>query len=121
MPDIVVTVPMEKWDEWLAEGDAAGDNPEESGREYFFTTRAALPKIQPGERVYIVAHGKLRGYAPLVRVEFLDEQVPRRFALVRRGGAQACTIVEKIYGFRGYRYRWWSRDREKSFPDWKKP
>ncbi len=121
--DIVVTVPKEKWDEWIAEGDCAGDDPE-SGREYVFTLRAvSLPNIRPGERVYIVAHGKLRGYAPLTDLQILNRTAPHHFALVRRGGAVAVTLNnhERVTGFRGYRYRWWDRKREIPFPEWKTP
>jgi hypothetical protein len=38
---------------------------------------------------------------------------------VRKGNAVACTIDEPIPGFRGLRKRWWSRDIEKPFPNWK--
>lgn len=40
-------------------------------------------------------------------------------AIVRKGNAVACTIDEPIPGFRGLRKRWWSRDIEKPFPNWK--
>jgi hypothetical protein len=73
------------------------------------------PKIESGDRVYIVAHGRLRGYAPLHALQHGQEG----WALVRRGGARAVTIDEPIRGFQGWRYRWWNRDDEKPFPDWK--
>jgi len=83
MSDIVVTVPKWFWPEWIEEGDAVGDPP--SGEEWVFYLRAgATPVIKPGERVYIVAHDKLRGYSPLTRLD------PR--GLIRRGGAVAVTI-----------------------------
>lgn len=41
------------------------------------------------------------------------------FALVRRAGAVAVTIPEPITGFRGWRYRWWPREAEVPFPDWR--
>lgn len=110
MSDVLVTVPKNRWAEWVAEGDAPGD--EESGAEYVFWVGGPLPDIKPGERVYICAHGKLRGYAPLIRA------VPG-YGLIRGGGAVACTIDEPITGFRGWRYRWWSRDDERPFPDWR--
>lgn len=31
----------------------------------------------------------------------------------------ACTIPAPVTGFRGWRYRWWSRDDEIPFPDWR--
>jgi hypothetical protein len=114
--DVVVTVPKRLWTEWIEEGDLPGD--ESSGTEYAFYLGGPLPDIQPGERVYVVAHGKLRGYAPLT---WLAKDGPRRFALVRGGGAVACTIAEPIIGFRGWRYRTWSREDELPFPDWRTP
>lgn len=105
--DLVVTVPMAAWRDWLAEGDLPGES--WSGLEsHFYLSRP--PRTHPGARVYIVAHGRLRGWAPLVRVE--------GNALVRCGGAQAVTIDEPIRGFRGARYRWWLRVDERPFPDW---
>lgn len=114
--DVVVTVPKRfGLAEWIAEGDAAGEP--WSGEEWHFYLGGAEPKIEKGERVYIVCNGKLRGYAPLVRVEYL----PTCLALVRHGGAVAVTIDEFIQGFRGFRYRWWNTAIEKPFPDWKIP
>jgi hypothetical protein len=79
------------------------------------------PTILPGERVYVVAHGRLRGYAPLVKVERNTRRFgqPARFALVRRGDAVACTIGQPIRGFQGWRYRWWGREVELPFPGWR--
>ena len=74
MSDVVVTVPKGLWAEWLQEGDLAGE-PWSGEAEYHFWVspmmfhEPAHPWIEPGERVYIVAHGKLRGYAPFVRRE----------------------------------------------------
>lgn len=114
MPDLVVTVPKWFWPEWIAEGDAAGEP--ESGEEWGFTfSGGRKPNIKPGERLYIVAHGRLRGWAPVVRVEkYLDG-----WAIVRRGGAVPMTIDKPIKGFQGWRYVWWKREDEKGFPDWK--
>ena len=38
---------------------------------------------------------------------------------MREGGAQAVTIDEEIRGFQGVRKRWWPRELERPFPDWK--
>lgn len=80
--------------------------------------------LQPGDRVYVVAHGALRGYAPLVRIQHTEEG----FALVRAGGAVACTICQgpddgagspvPVKGFQGVRYRWWDRAVEGPFHEW---
>lgn len=114
--DVVVTVPKSfGLDTWIAEGDAAGEP--WSGQEWHFYLGGAVPNIQPGERVYVVYNGKLRGYAPLVRVE----RNGWRLALVRHGGAVAVTIPEYIKGFRGWRKRWWDRSIETPFPNWQIP
>ncbi len=114
MADLVVTVPKWFWPEWLDEGDAAGDRP--TGEEWgFFVGRRARPRIEPGERLYIVSWGRLRGFAPVTRVA----QTERGYAICRRGDAVACTIDEAIPGFRGFRARWWPRATEHAFLDWK--
>jgi hypothetical protein len=122
MSDVVVTVPktfefagLRGLAAWAAEGDLPGD--EWTGMESHFYMGGSPPDIRPGERVYVVCEGKLRGYAPLVRVETYG---PGRFALVRRGGAVAVTIPEPVRGFQGYRYRWWARDVETQFTDWQR-
>lgn len=75
----------------------------------------------PGERVYIVCEGKLRGYAPLLFIDDYDNRSNGRWALVRGGGAVAVTIDEPIRGFQGFRYRRWEYKDEKPFPNWKTP
>lgn len=113
MSDVVVTVPKDRWEEWITEGDLPGE--EWNGTyEYAFYV-PSRPPIDPGERVYIVAHGKLRGYAPLAHLD----PVRSGYALIRYGGAVAVTIPEPIRGFRGWRARWWNREDEVPFPDWR--
>lgn len=113
MTDLVGTCPKDVWEKWIAEGDPAGTP--ESGEEWGWYTRDPLArKIAPGDRFYVVAHGLLRGYAPVVRViDHVDS-----FVICRRGGAVACTIYDPIPGFRGLRERWWRREIERPFPDW---
>lgn len=117
--DVVVTVPKGMWASWIAEGDLPGD--EAQFDSHFFVS--SLPNIAPGERVYVVAHGRLRGYAPLVEVEqscTLSEPTRwHRICLLRRGGAEAITIPQAVRGFQGWRYRWWDREDEVPFPDWR--
>ena len=127
--DYVVTVPMnfthedapglKGLDAWIAEGDAAGEA--DSGQEWWFTTFGVLPVFVPGCRLYIVCEDRLRGYAPITRIMFDESRIRNGqapLAFVRRGGAVAVTIPERITGFRGYRRRWWSRDDETPFPEW---
>lgn len=118
MSDIVVTVPRDLWESWLAEGDLPGDDPQ---YESHFWIAPPLPKIVAGDRVYVVAHGALRGYAPLVRVETHCRLRPSRACLLRVGGAVAVSIPEEIRGFQGWRYRWWQREDERPFPQWQNP
>lgn len=123
MSDVVVTVPLNftlpefpglrGLDTWCAEGDAAGE--EESGLLWRFTTGGSRPEIEPGERVYIVCEDRLRGYAPLVGLDYNHGRVH----LIRAGGAVAVSIEEGIVGFRGWRYRWWDYSQEVPFPGWR--
>lgn len=132
MCDVVVTVPKtfthpdapgkKGLAAWIAEGDAAGEP--ESGEEWGFTTYGPLPVLTPGDRCYIVCEGKLRGYAPLVNIQYDESRLRNGCAplmFVRSGGAVAVTIDETIIGFRGWRARWWNREDEHEFQDWKTP
>lgn len=131
MSDVVVTVPKNFTDwssdgenlkglaAWIYEGDAAPPGSTMwSGTEWHFNLGGRRPNIKPGERVYIVCEGKLRGYAPLLYLDDSDYDYDHRWSLVRGGGAVAVTIDEPIRGFQGWRYRWWNREDEKPFPDW---
>ena len=121
--DVVVTCPKTRWEEWLAEGGLPRD-PAKPGDAYYWFGRGSLPRISPGERVYVAAHGLLRGYAPLVHIEHRVDHTPSwwwpeaDWALVRTGGAVACTIAQPVRGFQGYRYRSWDRPEEIPFPGW---
>lgn len=123
MSDVVVTCPASRWADWLAEGDLPGDPP--SGDEYVFSVGRSRPDVKPGDRVYVVALGKLRGYAPLLCLSWSDEI--QSYGLFRGGGAVAVTIRDHfnprqpatIKGFRGFRYRWWERSAEVPFPGWR--
>jgi len=117
MADLVGTCPKDFWEEWVAEGDAASDP--ETGEEWsWYTGHRLAHQIRPGERFYVVAHGKLRGFALVTRVGKLLDGT---FEIIRKGQAVACTIDEPICGFRGLRLRWWKLEGEKPFPDWKRP
>ena len=118
--DVVVTVPKGMWEDWIDEGDLPGEGP--SGyRSHFWLWGSRLPTMRPGDRVYIVAHGRLRGFAPLVGMERHCELRPTMGCLMRDGDAVALTIADPIRGFQGWRYRWWERETEMPFPDWMTP
>jgi hypothetical protein len=111
--DVVVTVPKSfGLAAWIDEGDLPGEK--WSGEEWHFYLGCGAPNCHPGDRVYVVYDGKLRGYSPLVRLE----RTGRGCALVRHNDAVAITIDEYIKGFRGFRYRWWEWETEKPFTRW---
>lgn len=115
--DIIVTIPKKMGlDTWIAEGDPAGTP--WSGEEWHYYLGGYPPSIEPGERVYCVYNGVLRGYAPLVRIDRFEGL---HYGLVRHGGAVAVSIPGYIRGFRGFRYRWWPYALEQPFPDWQNP
>lgn len=114
MVDIVVTVPKGFWPEWIEEGDAAGEPP--TGTEWGFYMGGRVPPVEPGDRLYIVAWGRLRGWAPVTRLN--NGGRGHGFAICRQGGGVACTIAGEVAGFRGWRRRWWDRNDELPFDDW---
>lgn len=115
MSDLVVTCPKDFFLQWIEEGDAAGEP--YTGEEWGWFMRGRKPDIGAGDRLYVVAHGKLRGYAPVTRLHWND----RSGAICRRGEAVAVTIDQPIKGFQSWRRRWWDRAIEKPFPEWKTP
>lgn len=110
--NLVVTVPKWFWPEWIAEGDAAGAPA--TGEEWGFFMGGRKPPIGPGDRLYIVAHNRLRGYAPVTALR----QTERGWAICREGNAVAVTILAPIKGFRGFRRPWWQASEEIPFPNW---
>lgn len=146
MTDLVATCPKSFWREWIAEGDPAGTP--WSGQRWGWYINGARPKIEAGDRLYIVAHGRLRGYAPVIALYGLSfdpdqgarppvgvyvpadhhprdyrdgelvESAVRNWCIERAGDAVAVTITDAIPGFRGLRKAWWDRSEEVAFPDW---
>jgi hypothetical protein len=111
MRDIVVTVPAGMWFNWLCEGDLPGDPPAEKGEWDFYTSRPPAG-WKRGQRIYVVAHGFLRGYGELAHA------TPNAF--VRTGAGVACTLLENgmpkpMRGFQGWRYATWGRDEVKGW------
>lgn len=143
MTDLVVTCPKGFWDEWVAEGDPAGEA--WSGQEWgWYLTSRKRPPIEVGDRLYVVAHGLLRGYAPVTALRGLSFDAKHQpdpelvnfvgawvdvdqlgggfiddWCICRRGDAVAVTLPDPIRGFQGWRYRWWERDAEIPFPGWR--
>lgn len=114
MTDLVGTCPKDFWLEWIDEGDPAGAP--YTGEEWgWYTKHPKAALIKPGDRFYVVAWGRLRGWAPVTRVERPEVG----FIICRRGDAVACTIPGPVAGFRGLMTRWWDRDSEVPFPGWK--
>lgn len=116
MADLVVTCPKGFFLDWIAEGDAAGEP--YTGEEWGWFLGGQRPDIAAGDRLYVVAWGKLRGFAPVTRPVVRTET---GWCICRRGDAVALTIDEPIQGFRGWRRRWWGREIEKPFPAWRTP
>lgn len=138
MSDLVVTCPKGFFLEWIAEGDAAGTPA--SGEEWAWFLGGPEPPIGPGDRLYVVAWGYLRGWAPVTSLR----QRPGGWAICRKAEAVACTLrvdssvgghlgveyerstqvgyppdgICRIDGFRGFRRVWWPREAESAFPEW---
>jgi hypothetical protein len=116
--DLVVTVPKSRWSDWIGEGDLPG---QEAQYESHFWLSSPPIDLEVGDRCYIVAHGKLRGYAPITDWESHCGLNPLRACVIREGDAVAVTIAEPIRGFQGWRRRWWEREAEMPFPNWRQP
>lgn len=111
--DVVVTIPARQFQAWKDEGDLPGEP--WSGNISWFKLGQRPKRTKLGDRVYIVCRNHLIGYAPLTDVR----EHNGCFYLIREGNAVAVTIDQEIKGFQGFRYRWWDRDKERPFPDWK--
>lgn len=114
--DVVVTIPKKfGLNNWIAEGDLPGEP--WTGYLSNFYISGPKPNCQPGDRVYVVFNGNLRGFAPLVRLDWNGFYG----SFIRGGNAEAVTIDEYIRGFRGWKYRWWDRSQESPFYEWQTP
>jgi len=116
MSDIVVTVPREQWAAWLAEGDLAGAKAPYKRVAWPFRLRGCeRPPVFEGERVYILSHWRIRGYAI---ASCGPAQHGGYWYVWRHPWARAVTIDETIRGFTGWRRVWWQRAAETPFPEW---
>jgi hypothetical protein len=120
MTDLVVTVARAGWPAWLAEGDLAGEPagwsiPREWGFHVYVKDGAnPRPPIEPGERLYIVAHNHVRGYSIVSDLR----AIRGGWTIYRRHDCKAVTIAAPAQGFQGWKRRWWERAEEIPFPDW---
>jgi hypothetical protein len=113
--DVVLRVPQGRWLNWLAEGDLPGDLPgDEPTETWAFGVGCVVPDLPPGSRCYVMAFGKVRGYAPVAEDELAAG------AFLRRGGAVAVTVpwLQSGRGQWCWRYRFWEREQEVPFPAW---
>ena len=120
--NVVVTVAKNIWNEWLTEGNLAGDPWDGVLENHFWINKKSVPKdIAIGDRVYVVSNNKLRGYSPLLYVETSCSLRLDRACFLRRNDAVAVTLNREIKGFQGWRYQWWDSNEEIAFPNWKTP
>ena len=98
---------------------------DDSDKFFGFSTSWPRPKIDPGDRVYILCEGFIRGYAPLVEMRTSSHRGGWcKIEFIRAGGAVAVTIRGPdglplpVVGFRGWRYRFWELENEMPFPGW---
>lgn len=114
--DVVACVPRHVWPHWLEEGGTP-EAPDPS-TVYGFGVPSAPKLLRAGDRLYIACAGRIRGYAPVLWIQSRIDS--RAVDLIRDGkSAVAVTIAERVPPFRGFRYRWWTRDQERPFPEWR--
>jgi hypothetical protein len=122
MSDLVMTLRRDWWQTCIAgqlpsssRGFYVGGRkpPARSARRS--SGEAAPPPVAPGERLYLVAHGRVRGYVPVSGVA----RTGRGWTIQRGGPAVAVTIPEAVADFRGWRAAWWAVSDEVPFPDWR--
>lgn len=112
MADLVVCVPRQRWRDWLREGSLPGD--QSTDRFGFYVKTDERPPVEPGDRIYVIAWDRLRGYAPLLELQEAREG----FTLIRAGNAVACTLPSPTKSFPGWKLRWWQCGDEVPFADW---
>jgi hypothetical protein len=112
MTAIVVTIPRDKWPDWLKQhgrGDQRGKM-----RAFHLYDDKGRPPCDAGDLLYVVALGKLRC------VLMVENNVPLRggwyvMATMIRG----VTLPFPIGGFPRWRRRDWKIDQEQEFPNWR--
>lgn len=132
MAEIVLTIPLDRWDEfWTAT---------KHHNAVRIRLRTTPPRIHPGERVWIVQHGRVQGFTTLYGIQvdrkFQPEDRPRyaksKNALIKptptvyivvRMNVKPYTVWSPrtdapmlVKHFRGYRYRNWADNQIRRYP-----
>lgn len=81
--DIVVTTPKSEIDNSRKEGEAV-----ETDGGYWFRTFRFRPKVEPGDRIFFVEDGLIRGYGIIFEVSQLSE-------------SEHCDVTGRQWGQRG--------------------
>lgn len=108
--DIVVTTPKSE----MANADKEAENCIKDGGGYYFRVFNTIPcKIKPGEKVWYVEDGYVRGYAIVDRIEpalkvrtCSTTGKPYRafgYTVFMRADSWIWTSLHKMKGFQGYR------------------
>ena len=80
-----------------------------------------LPKDETGHASFLSAfQSNILRYEQEV-IEFERRLIRSVMSALQVSDAVACTIPQAILGFRGLRLRWWKREDEQPFLEWKKP
>jgi hypothetical protein len=91
--DILVTTPKSEIENSRAEGEAV-----ECGGGYWFRTFRFRPKVVPGDRIFFVEDGRIKGYGTI-------------FEVSRLSGAAECDFTGRQWGKGGgyiVKYRDWN-------------
>lgn len=111
MPDIIVTTPKSRMKEAAREAAEAREEIDTGGEAWYFRN-VGRARIAPGERIYYVEDGYVRGYAVVAWVgeenELTCDTTGRRFGPGRYAmmDARSWVWIDPIpmRGFQGWRY-----------------
>lgn len=124
MADIIVTTPK---GEMQNAADEAADVLEAGGGRYFRTFRHSPPNICPGDRVFYVEDGFVRGFASVVetvaggrrRCDTTGREWGEGFHVIMDARSWKWIAPIPMVGFRGWRY--WGRPVPATIGDWRAP
>lgn len=113
MTDIVVTVPRDKWADWLKQ-HGEGDQRGRRRNFHIYDKEQGRPPASEGDDIYVVAHGRLRCLLMIERI------VPLMGGwLVTASMVRPVTLAGYVPGFKGWRRRWWDTQHELPFDAWR--